>query len=475
MNLMIIDDENIVRQGIKRILSRDNIGVAVAGEAGTYEEAVSLFKDLRPDIVLCDIRLPGGSGFDIIESVKGIVPWVQFIMISAYSDKNYLKKAFHLNVCDYLFKPTQPDDIKAAISKAITAVNEYQKQKKTEREYRSFIEDNLPLLQENLLWKLLTEEIDENAFRDDAARLHLFLSGPYYCLLSVDTTESSFFEICQKLTFSCSSYSPLTIEMKDGSGDLIVLLNVASEAAYMDLRENLEKDHYRFNWISGLLHNLEEVSGVFQKQRASVFKDNEEQENLSFHDLCHVLQEAILYHDSAEEISRLFGLFLQEAADVHNFQDVLDQYRQIAKMAAMVADVSSDLLSSVNDLSDIEASFSGLLTAFQNDLNHHSSDAVKKALYNIRKHFREDYSLNQLSADLFMSVSYVSRIIKERTGHGFNYWLNYYRIEAAKDYLKDPSVSIEDVSSAAGYNSYRIFCKNFRRYEGCTASEYRKQ
>ena len=63
--------------------------------------------------------------------------------------------------------------------------------------------------------------------------------------------------------------------------------------------------------------------------------------------------------------------------------------------------------------------------------------------------------------------------MKERTGHGFGYWVNYYRIKEAKERLKDSSKSIEQVAYECGYNSYRIFSENFRRYVGKTASAWR--
>lgn len=62
--LLIVDDEYIVRQGLRKIVPWNAMGVLVAGEAGSVEEAVKTAAEVYPDIVICDIRLPGGEGFE---------------------------------------------------------------------------------------------------------------------------------------------------------------------------------------------------------------------------------------------------------------------------------------------------------------------------------------------------------------------------------------------------------------------------
>lgn len=101
-------------------------------------------------------------------------------------------------------------------------------------------------------------------------------------------------------------------------------------------------------------------------------------------------------------------------------------------------------------------------------------DIVDKALYYLRKRYQEDVSLEQVAAELFISSSYLSRTIKERTGKGFQKWLTQYRMEAAIIQLNQTEKGVEQIAEECGYHSYRIFSEHFRKYTGDTATQYRQ-
>ena len=111
LKLMIVDDEFIVRQGMRKIIPWEELGISVVGEAENVQEAVDTAAKVFPDIIICDIRLPGGEGFTVIDKIKEFIPWIQVIMITAHSDKEYMLQAIHKGACDYLFKPAGLEDI----------------------------------------------------------------------------------------------------------------------------------------------------------------------------------------------------------------------------------------------------------------------------------------------------------------------------------------------------------------------------
>ena len=82
--------------------------------------------------------------------------------------------------------------------------------------------------------------------------------------------------------------------------------------------------------------------------------------------------------------------------------------------------------------------------------------------------------MEQVAAELFISSSYLSRTIKERTGKGFQKWLTQYRMEAAIIQLNQTEKSVEQIAEECGYHSYRIFSEHFRKYTGDTATQYRQ-
>ena len=118
MNLLIIDDEQIVREGLKTIFPWAEYGFTVCGEAKNGEEGVSLIRSLNPDLVLLDIRLPKLDGLEVLKTVREEGFGGQIIILSGYADFDYAKTAIRLGVCSYLLKPIDEEELLHAVKQA---------------------------------------------------------------------------------------------------------------------------------------------------------------------------------------------------------------------------------------------------------------------------------------------------------------------------------------------------------------------
>jgi len=117
---LIVDDEPAARRGI-RLLLENQADILVAGEAGHPAEAVELITQLKPDLVLLDVQMPQGDGFDVITKV-GIAAMPTVIFVTAYDD--YALRAFEVNAIDYLLKPFEDARFYAAIQRARESVRQ---------------------------------------------------------------------------------------------------------------------------------------------------------------------------------------------------------------------------------------------------------------------------------------------------------------------------------------------------------------
>jgi two-component system LytT family response regulator len=114
LRTLIVDDERLARQKIRMFLEARN-DVSVAGEAGTVSEAIALVERERPDLVLLDIQMPGGDGFDVVRALPAVhAPAVVFI--TAHGD--YAIRAFEVAAVDYLLKPFDRARFNEAIDRA---------------------------------------------------------------------------------------------------------------------------------------------------------------------------------------------------------------------------------------------------------------------------------------------------------------------------------------------------------------------
>lgn len=110
---LIIDDEPIIRDGLKNIIQSEGIQLDVVGECGSVKEAVTVVKACKPELLLLDINLPDGNGFDIIQQTADLN--YDVIFVTAYDE--YALKAIKLGALDYVLKPVDPDELTTAIDK----------------------------------------------------------------------------------------------------------------------------------------------------------------------------------------------------------------------------------------------------------------------------------------------------------------------------------------------------------------------
>lgn len=136
--ILIVEDEALERQVLRYLLENSTLPVKVAGEASNGKEAVTLAGDLKPDIVLMDIKMPVMDGLQVTNIIKEKNPEIEVIIITAYGKFSYSQQAIKYHVADYLLKPVQPDEMYGALKKVIDRM-----EKKALPEIGSF--ENIPL------------------------------------------------------------------------------------------------------------------------------------------------------------------------------------------------------------------------------------------------------------------------------------------------------------------------------------------
>jgi len=116
INILIVDDHSIVREGMKQILA-DIDDMKVAGEAANGAEALAKVQKQPFDLVLLDISMPGRSGLDVLKELKNIQPRLPVLMLSMYPEEQYAVRALRSGASGYLTKESAPDELISAIRK----------------------------------------------------------------------------------------------------------------------------------------------------------------------------------------------------------------------------------------------------------------------------------------------------------------------------------------------------------------------
>ena len=140
MKILLIDDHKLIKLGIK-VLLEDNEEFSVIGDCASKKEFLEKISNDSYDLFICDISLPDGSGYDILEIIKEKKLNTKVIILSMHEDRSYMKKAFKLGASGYVTKSTAHEEILQAIDKVMFKNDIYLNEKYATIFYELFKED----------------------------------------------------------------------------------------------------------------------------------------------------------------------------------------------------------------------------------------------------------------------------------------------------------------------------------------------
>mgnify|MGYP000079580958 CR=1 FL=1 len=212
--ILLIDDEEIIIEGLKKLVPWEEIECEVVGVAEDGEEGLELAHELKPDIIISDIQMPKLSGLEMIKRIKEKSKDTKFIILTGYREFEYAREAVTLGVTQFLLKPTNLEDIKNAILEAINILDDE----------RTKVKDIENLRKKLYKFNALSDvEEDENDNEDDKVRFltgqaikyikdnysskldlqtvadHLYISSWYLCKILKKEVGNSFIELLNEV------------------------------------------------------------------------------------------------------------------------------------------------------------------------------------------------------------------------------------------------------------------------------------
>lgn len=519
MKLLIADDEALTREGLISSIDWNSLGIRQIFQADDGLHALEIARIEKPDIILCDVRMPRMDGIQMVEQLEKFLPDTSVIFMSGYSDKEYLKAAIKLKAINYVEKPLNPEEIKEAVLEA--------KERREEKERTRQNETLHSLETVSRFALLLTKPYQQNEERINqlAAELNLRLM-PGCCFVTYivklrnnEPDSATLSELRQDLRDYVEHYhmrsfyvqlhaiyhvfhilsdsAPSSIafasiekfltghfeslgEFYIGRGDTAAGISRAYHS-YTSAAVTLQSS---FFFQPGVILRASEESSYFEPSSVS-----EQQTTIPAE-----FADALLSKDEEQcrhVLDRIHTLYTDnryllpnQAKDTyfHLFYN-LNDCRQKLKLSVD----SSENTSEESILENLENCF------YYQELHQMLLDKTKQffdSLHSyvpedstiflikdyINKHYANDtLSIKEISDHVFLSASYVCTYFKAQTGQTLNQYLTEFRMEKAMQLLADARYQITDISSKTGYSNGNYFSKSFKKFTGLTPSKYREK
>ncbi|OPJ61553.1 response regulator transcription factor [Clostridium oryzae] len=431
-NVLIVDDEAIIRKGLRNIVDWESLQCIVCDEACDGVEGMEKIKKLKPDIVIVDIKMPGLNGLEMIVNTKEIIPHSKIIILTGYRDFEYLKKAIQCGAFDYILKPSKVDDINSIVRRA---VSELEKEEETVEQMQSLkrnIETTIPLLKQKMLYDLLFNVSAKNEKQLKDTKLYDLQIDEFYILV-------------------------IRIENSDNH-DNMSMYHYGIINSLVDIYSDLFiVDHISIN----------EETIVFVIQPVPDIRDDEEIEGVIKNKL-RTLKKLIKEYYSFETVAALSGKG-SGREELHR------------KMKEAIAALDEKLLNFTIDNKNID--IDKMRSIDYRDCEYRKDEGssekrstsliIRNAVEYISDNYTNPISLNDVAEHTYVSSYYLSRMFTKELGKNFVDYLNEVRIEKAKEYLKEDYHKTYEVADMVGIKDPHYFSKLFKKYTGLTPSEFK--
>ncbi|EKQ50398.1 MAG: response regulator (CheY-like and AraC-type DNA-binding domain containing protein) [Clostridium sp. Maddingley MBC34-26] len=528
-SVMIVDDEPIIRRGLKKIISWEEYGFNIICEARNGEEALELLKKHNIDFIVSDIKMHRMTGIELLREIRKKELDTLVLLLSGYDEFSYAQEGIRLGAFDYILKPLDSQKLKNIL---INAYDKLTAKEKKDHEYNV----NKIISGEKILYDLLRgknlmmmeEYISQYNLPLIKGKVQVaIIEINEIVISSEDLTEN---DECNYLNNNVNELIEKELKnsdieyfsVLDGEfGRKIIIVQADNDAEILDLNQS---------FIIVLKRILEISSGDFQtklnigvgnayNQVYSIYKSYlNAKEALKYkyvlgtnklihvNELTELSQKNFVYPIEKEKAlinSILIGKddslsmlqdLIKEIADILNFdifsiniaftQVIYNIYNNVLKKYSFLKDIYdlSQIIKigfvGVETLDNIEKqlmdNIAKLIDIIKEYNLNQSDNIVQKACEYVLNHIDEDITLTSIANNLNISKNYLCSIFKQQTGENFLEYATKAKMERARILLKKHDYKVYEVSDLLGYKETSYFSKLFKKHTGYTPAEYKK-
>lgn len=237
--VLLVDDENIIVEGLRRVIRWADYSCEVVGTACDGEEGTRLIRQLRPHILFTDIRMPGQDGLAMVAALRSEYPDMQVAILTGYREFAYAQEAIRLGVTRFLLKPSKMEEIKEALSVMVERLDKQpmQEQQSQNDSASSFIVNQaLSFMEENYSQKLTLQTVADACY---VSQWHLSKLLNRYA-------EKSFYDILNAIRIRRAKELLADPRLKIGEiGEMVGYMDTAHFARTFKKLEGMSANEFR--------------------------------------------------------------------------------------------------------------------------------------------------------------------------------------------------------------------------------------
>jgi two-component system response regulator YesN len=528
--ILLVDDESAVREGIRAKTPWQDYGFTVVGEAGNGIEALELVEELKPDVIITDIKMPYLDGISLAQRIRGVHPTATVVILSGYDEFTYAQQAMRWGVSEYVLKPVSVEDLTRLLTRLAASLDEQIQRSQDQDRLAIAYQQALPLIREKFLLSLLTagHPGPSSSLVTKAQEYGIDLDCDEFMVAVIETDHTSedplrsmaMFEVVQEALADREGAIPFLLER-----ELIIIFSAKSHGQnHYDsvFRKQVNRKaeqvqaylrKYSFGSIIGMGTLVHSPSSINQSYKQALSALNytsvyPERELLYISDLEHTIPEE--HHRRLEELKQNVLLAIKIGTEAQ----VLDSINELFGMhfaSTSIEEGQALLLDLISLLQSLAHSYGHSLFSIAEQEGHNlfgdlatlttvgkakrwftslcvtlhqllvgarqasHIQFISEAKNLIARHFDEPgFGLDEICEMIGISPSYFSSTFKREVGLSFVQYLTAIRMDRAKELLAKTESKTYEIAEAVGFTEPNYFSFSFKRHVGLSPSQYRQ-
>lgn len=526
--VMLVDDEEEVREAIKRRIDWESIGFAVVATAENGEDALEKAELYDPDVVMTDIQMPFMDGLTMLSKLKTMIPNIRSVIFSGYNEFEYAKEAIKLEAEEYILKPIDSQELTQVFIKLKDRLDEQVNIKRDIDKLRQYYNQSLPILRDQVLIGILEGRTAESDLDKYKSEYGLSFASNYYCVgvFAIDINKNTKSELSMSLAaislqrivdeqFSENvkgitlNYLDRVIVLgklcdKEQYNDFVTFMDKACkvagkildvgvvagigrvydsvESVKISYDEAKDATHYRMFieknqaiCIGDVEPKVDAMDYVEEKQIRHLMREIKVGSKESIKDeIAQFIEKLKLRSISTGQLYLFYVEFLVELSR-------LERGHQVASDGTDLMDMNiKKEMEGFSSLDDFGDRILDLCLIAHDKISNERLGSTKKLAEDAKQYIADHYSESGLSVDdicsyLGVGASYFSSVFKKDTGLSFISYLTDFRMREAQRLLDTTDEKSYVIAGMVGYDEPNYFSYVFKKQFGVSPSKYRQK